>query len=99
MARIGQTFGKSLDSVCIATDALNDGVSYMAAAMTQLRKEQQLRHRLGIQDYAADLAIESGRKHADRLAEIAKIAAGDETYAENFSAGYQAALQTLGLTN
>ena len=99
MARIGATLGKSLDSACTALDAVNTSVEYMAAAMTQLRKEQTLRHKVDILDYAADLAIESGKKHADRLQEISKIANGDATYASNFTAGYQAACATLGLTN
>ena len=99
MARIAATLGKSLDSVCTTFDAVNDGVEYMASAMQQLRKEQTLRHRIGLSDYAADLAVEAGKKHADRLAEITKISGGDATYAANFQAGYTAALATLGLSN
>ena len=98
MARIGATLGKSLDSLCTSLDAVNDGVEYMAAAMQQLRKEQVLRHKVDLQDYAADLAVESGKRHADRLSEISKISSGDATYAANFAAGYQAALATLGLS-
>lgn len=99
MARIGATLGKSLDSACTALDAVNTSVEYMASAMTQLRREQQLRHRIDLMDYTADLAVESGKKHADRLAEIAKISQGDSVYAQNFQAGYAAACATLGLTN
>lgn len=98
MARIGETLGKSLDSLCTAADAVNDGVEYMAAAMQQLRKEQLLRHRIDLQDYAADLAVSSGKRHADRLLEISKISSGDAVYAQNFQAGYTAALATLGLS-
>jgi hypothetical protein len=97
MARIGATLGKTLDSVCSSLDAVNDGVDYMAAAMQQLRKEQTLRHKVDLLNYAADLAVESGKKHADRLSEISKIAGGDATYAANFEAGYTAALATLGI--
>mgnify|MGYP007084190543 FL=1 len=97
MARIGATFGKSLDAACTTFDAVNDGVNYMASAMAQLRKEQQLRHKVDLLNYSADLAIEAGRKHADRLAEISKISAGDATYAANFEAGYTAACAVLGL--
>lgn len=99
MARIGATLGKTLDSVCTSLDAVNDGVDYMAAAMQQLRKEQTLRHKIDLLNYAADLAVESGKKHADRLVELSKISAGDATYAANFSAGYQAACAALGIEN
>ena len=97
MARIGATFNKSLDAACTTIDAVNDGVNYMAAAMTQLRKEQTLRHKVDLLNYAADLAVESGKKHADRLVEVSKISTGDATYAANFSAGYQAACAALGI--